>query len=196
MPVGRPRNFDLDQALESAMQVFWKKGYEGTSLPDLTEAMGINRPSLYAAFGNKEELFRKVIDRYVAGPASCMQRALQAATAREVAQGWLQSALEMQTQGDNRGCLVVNGAVIGSDASESIRKELIARRAFGESKLRERLEQAQASGDLPANASPADLARYITTVIQGMSIQAAAGATRAQLQSVIDLAMRSWPTDK
>lgn len=196
MPVGRPRNFDLDQALESAMQVFWKKGYEGTSLPDLTEAMGINRPSLYAAFGNKEELFRKVVDRYVAGPASCMQRALQASTAREVVQRWLQGALEMQTQGDNRGCLVVNGAIVGSDTSESIRQELIARRAFGESKLRERLEQAQTSGDLPASANAADLARYITTVIQGMSIQAAAGATRAQLQSVIDLAMQSWPTEK
>src|SRR5438094_9922303 len=106
--VGRPRAFDVDEALDQALKVFWRKGYEGTSLPDLTKAMGINRPSLYAAFGNKEELFRKALDRYAEGPAAYAAEALNEPTARAVAELLLEGSVNLLTDPRNpRGCLVV-----------------------------------------------------------------------------------------
>src|SRR5215470_3064206 len=112
MAMGRPREFDVDQALERALQVFWRKGYEGASLPDLTEAMGINRPSLYAAFGNKEGLFRAVVERYVEGAASCVRQALEQSTARAVAEALLAATIDVVTDSKNpRGCLLVQGAL-------------------------------------------------------------------------------------
>src|SRR5438046_5943942 len=110
--VGRPRAFDADEALDQALTVFWRKGYEGASLPDLTRAMGINRPSLYAAFGNKEALFRKVLDRYAEGSAACVREALAEPTARSVVEQLLTSAAELFTDPRNpRGCLAVQGAL-------------------------------------------------------------------------------------
>src|SRR5437762_10822949 len=107
MPRGRPREFDTEQALDAALEVFWRKGYEGASLPDLTEAMGINRPSLYAAFGNKEELFRTVVTRYVEGPAAFVREALEEPTARGVAERLLSAAVDLVTDPRNpRGCLL------------------------------------------------------------------------------------------
>src|SRR5881397_2597277 len=107
-PAGRPRSFDLDKALDAALQVFWQKGYEGASLSDLTEAMGINRPSLYAAFGNKEALFRKVLDRYFAGPAAYVREALQEPTARAVVERLLLGAAESHSDPRHpQGCLAV-----------------------------------------------------------------------------------------
>jgi AcrR family transcriptional regulator len=191
---GRPREFDIDKALDSALKVFWRKGYEGASLPELTRAMGINRPSLYAAFGNKEALFRKVLDRYVEGPAGYVQKALEVPTARAVAEQLLSGTIDLLTSPRGpRGCLMVQGALACSEAAESIRRELIARRAAGEAAVRRRLERALAEGDLPADASPADLARYLTTVIEGMAVQATGGARREELQRVADLALRAWP---
>src|SRR3954466_14672758 len=111
MPRGRPRAFDVDEALDKALKVFWRKGYEGATLPDLTRAMGINRPSLYAAFGSKEALFRKVIDRYVEGPASYVRAALAEPTARAVAERLLAGTIDVVTDRHNpRGCLIVQGA--------------------------------------------------------------------------------------
>jgi AcrR family transcriptional regulator len=194
MALGRPREFDVDKALDCALKVFWRKGYEGTTLPDLTEAMGINRPSLYAAFGNKEELFRKALDRYAEGPAAFRRAALAGPTAREVAERLLTGAVELLTDPCNPcGCLAVQAALACGEAAESVRLELIARRAAGEAEIRERLERAKSTGDLPADSDPADLARYITVVLEGMAVHAAGGATRDDLQRLVQVALRAWP---
>jgi AcrR family transcriptional regulator len=191
---GRPRSFDLDQALDQALQVFWRKGYEGASLADLTGAMCINRPSLYAAFGDKEALFRKALDRYAEGPASYVREALKEPTARGVVETLLRKTVDALRDPRNpHGCLNVQGALACGAAAEPIRRELASRRAAGEAAIRQRLRRAKAEGDLAPDADPADLARYIATVLQGLSVQAAGGASRGQLQRVIQTAMRAWP---
>lgn len=195
MPVGRPRAFDIDEALDRALRVFWRKGYEGASLPDLTEAMGINRPSLYAAFGSKEGLFRRAIDRYIEGPACHVRRALAEPTARGVAEGMLRGGIEVVTNPRNPGgCFMVQGALACGDDADPLRRELADHRAAGESALRERFERALAEGDLPAGSDPAELARYITALSYGMAVQAAGGATRDELMKIADLALESWPS--
>ncbi len=192
--MGRPRAFDIDEALDRALHVFWQKGYEGASLPDLTEAMGINRPSLYAAFGNKEALFRKALDRYAEGPAAYVDEALKEPTARAVVERLLQGAVDLQTDPRNPpGCLMVQSALSCREASETIRKEVAARRKTGEAAIRQRFKRAIAKGDLPADVNAADLARYVATVMYGLAVQAAGGASRAELRRAIQLALRSWP---
>jgi AcrR family transcriptional regulator len=192
--MGRPRSFDLDRALDRALQVFWRKGYEGTSLSDLTKAMGINRPSLYAAFGDKEALFRKALDRYVDGPAAYTQEALKAPTAHAVVERLLRGAVDLNTAPRSPGgCLMVQGALAGGAAADSIRQDLIACRAAGEAALRRRLEHAKSIGDLPIDTDPADLARYVATIIYGIAVQAAGGASRDQLQRVVKITLRALP---
>ena len=143
MARGRPRSFDADKALGRALKVFWSKGYEGATLPDLTEAMGINRPSLYAAFGNKESLFRQVLERYESRAGYACD-ALAAPTARGVAERLLYGAAENTTKpGHPRGCLMVRAALTCGDESASIRRDLCARRDAGEGALRGRFERAQ-----------------------------------------------------
>jgi len=191
---GRPRAFDLDAALERAMHVFWAKGYEGAALSDLTRAMRINRPSLYAAFGNKEQLFRKVLDRYASGPLAYFEKALEAPSARDVIEQILFGAAKLAS--DPRlpgGCLMVQGALACGDAAGSVRKEIAARRTASEIALRRRLQRATRERDLLGNAEPAELARYVMTVLQGMAVQGANGATRVQLRRVAQLALRAWP---
>jgi len=194
VPKGRPRQFDVDEALERALRVFWRRGYEGATLPELTQAMGIKRPSLYAAFGSKEELFRKALDRYVEGPAAYVREALNEPTARAVAGRLLGGAIDLLTDRRNpRGCLVVQGALACGETAESVRRELAARRVAGEVAVRQRFERARADGDLPAEADPADLARFVVTVMRGMAVQAAGGASREDLRRVAELALRAWP---
>jgi AcrR family transcriptional regulator len=192
--MGRPRAFDVDLALDRALHVFWQKGYEGASLSDLTEAMHINRPSLYAAFGNKEQLFRKALDRYAEGPGASLRAALNEPTARTVVTRLLRAAIDMIT--DPRtpaGCLMVQGALACGDASDPIRQEVSARRIANETALRYRLVRAKKEGDLPSTASATDLARYIATIVHGLAVQRAGGATRAQLLRVMKAALRAWP---
>ena len=192
--LGRPRAFDVEKALERALQVFWEKGYEGTSLSDLTEAMGINRPSLYAAYGNKEALFRKALDRYVERTMAFVRDAMNEPTARGVAERLLRSAADMVTHPRNpRGCLTVRGALSSGEEADPIRLELALRRSEGEAAIRERLERAKGEGELSTTANPADLARYLATVYLGMSVQATGGATRKQLRRVAETALRAWP---
>lgn len=193
MAMGRPREFDVDAALDLALHVFWRKGYEGASMADLTEAMGITKPSLYAAFGNKEELFRKALDRYVDGPGGYFRTGLDKPTARETVQHILYESVEAVTDPKNPGCLAVQGALCCGDAAETIKQELMARRSKGEADLRIRFTRAVSEGDLPADADAGDLARYVSAILQGMAVQAAGGAPREQLRKLADMAMRSWP---
>jgi AcrR family transcriptional regulator len=193
--VGRPRAFDPDVALDRAMHVFWAKGYEGAALSDLTRAMRINRPSLYAAFGNKEQLFRKVLDRYMNGPLAFFGKALGAAKARDVIEQIFLGAANMPS--DPRtpaGCLVVQGALACGDAAGSVRKEIAARRGAAKVALRRRLQRAKREGDLPPNADPAQLSHYVMTVLHGMAVQGADGANQDQLRRVAEMALRAWPT--
>jgi AcrR family transcriptional regulator len=191
---GRPRSFNKEQALDAALRIFWEKGYEGASLSDLTAAMGINRPSLYAAFGDKESLFRQVLERYERGPTAYFHEAMSEPSARQAVERLLKSTVSTLTCPQNpRGCLLVQGALACGDQSEPLRKELAERRAEGEAALRKRLKKARDEGELPAAASPAELARFYMAVLHGMAVQAAGGATRAALDSVADTAMKAWP---
>ena len=193
-PIGRPRAFDPNRALDQALQVFWRKGYEGASLADLTKAMGINRPSMYAAFGAKEALFCKALDRYMDGPVKFMREALNEPTARRVVERMLRGTCNVL--GDPRnpaGCLAVQGALACSDEARRIRGELVSRRRQGEVALRARLRRAKAEGDLPRSSSPADLARYTMTVIHGMAVQGAGGASRGELLRLVKTALRVFP---
>jgi AcrR family transcriptional regulator len=190
---GRPREFDVEEALERAMLLFWRQGYEGTSLSDLTRELGLTRPSLYAAFKSKEGLFLKALDLYETR-AGYREAALESPTAAAYARALLEGAADLH--GDKRnppGCLGVQGALVCAPQSASIRNELIRRRKIGESIIVERLRRAKTEGDLPADADPADLARYLSIVIYGITVQAAGGATRKELRSVAELAIRHWP---
>jgi len=194
VPTGRPREFNVDRALDRALKVFWRKGYEGATLPDLTKAMRINRPSLYAAFGSKEELYRKALDRYAEGPAGYIREALNEPTARAVAERLLHGTIDMVTDRRHpRGCLIVQGALACGEAADSIRKELVSRRLASEAAIRERFERAVSEGDLRADSHPADLARYIMAVIHGTAVQAASGASHAELRRVAAMALQAWP---
>ena len=194
MPKGRPREFDIEKALDIALLMFWKRGYEGTSLAALTESMGINVPSLYAAFGNKEELFKKVLDRYLEKPASYVPKALTASTARDAAENLLSGAIDMVTNRSHPdGCLLVQGALASGPMTENVSAELTRRRVMAEAAVRRRFERAIAEGDLPKSVDAAKLARYMITVIWGLSVQASGGATKAQLKEVAEVALESWP---
>lgn len=193
-PMGRPRTFDVEKALDDAMRLFWQKGYEGTSVADLTKAMGISAPSLYAAFGNKESLFKKVFERYAAGPAFIGRCALSEPTARGAIECMLTGAARTLTDPAHPGCLSVSGALACGEESAAIKRELANRRAAGQLALRERLAQAKAEGELPPSVDVCALSRFYSTVLQGMSVQAAGGATTEDLLKVVAIALSAWPT--
>jgi AcrR family transcriptional regulator len=194
-PRGRPRAFDTEEALDRAMRVFWRKGYLGTTLSDLTDAMQINRPSLYAAFGDKESLFRKALERYVAGPSAYQRDALDEPTARAAAERILRGVVELATDSRNPpGCLAVHSALSCGDPDDPLGKELSEQRAAAELALRKRFRRAISEGDLRADTDPAALARFVQTVNLGIAVQAATGATRAELLKVVDTALRAWPS--
>lgn len=192
-PRGRPRAFDTDAALDKALGVFWKHGYEGASLPELTAAMGISRPSLYAAFGNKEQLFRRSVGRYSKMVGKIVDSALALPTARAAVETLLRQGIAQPCKSSPRGCLLVQAALVCSESSQSIRKELAKLRNANELLLRQRLQRALADGDLPAGSSPAALAKYIATLQHGLAVQLAGGATPQDLLAAVDIAMQAWP---
>jgi AcrR family transcriptional regulator len=196
-PFGRPREFDLDEALDSAMLMFWRRGYDGASVADLTAALGIARPSLYAAFGNKDQLFQKVLDRYDLRTAGFLAGSLRAPTAREVVEGMLRGAANFHADPANPpGCLMVHGALVGPEESEAVRDETRARRSGLTDAIRERLERSLSEGDLPPGSNPRALALYIVAVMRGMAVEAASGAKGRDLHQIVDTAMRAWPASR
>jgi AcrR family transcriptional regulator len=194
-PKGRPREFCTDRALAAALALFWSKGYEGTSMADLTAAMGITKPSLYAAFGNKEALFHKALDLYEAEKLNYTRAALEQPTARAVAEYILRGAIDAQMSTcDPKGCLgVISMTACGAEA-ESIKAHVIQRRASSQRALVERFERAKRDGDLPDHVEVASLTSYLYALLQGMAVQAGSGATRADLERVVDTSLLMWPS--
>src|SRR5882672_11738008 len=187
---GRPRGFDTEAALDAAMRVFWEKGYEGATLADLTDAMRINRSSMWAAFGNKEELFKKAFERYLATYQGYIREALEKPTIREVIESSLRGTVDfLATPGNPKGCLSVHGALAVGDEADSIKQWLIQTRKDGLSLARKRFEEAKKSGDLGADVDPAALTRYLAALIQGLGVQHASGATKPELSRIVDTAL-------
>lgn len=192
--MGRPREFDVDKTLDALLCVFWRKGYEGASYADLTAAAGVERPALYSAFGNKQALFRKVMERYYARHLDYVPKALAQPTARQVVAHLLSGAAELQTRyPEHAGCLGVSGVLAGSDEAEPIRQMLIDARATGEAMLCARLERAKAEGDLPETSQPDAIAAYVMAVLHGMAVQAKAGFSRQKLEAVAEQALAALP---
>jgi AcrR family transcriptional regulator len=190
---GRPPSFNHDEALEKALNVFWLYGYEGTSMAELTEALGMNKPSIYAAFGNKEELFRKVLAKYLAGPVAFVAEAINQPTAQKVIEKFLFGAVESLTNPNTpRGCMVVQGALTCGAGSAQIQQELIIHRQGYENALKQRFDLAIAQAELPPQTNSAALAKYLATVHQGLSVQATSGATKAELTEVVNIAIQNW----
>jgi len=192
---GRPRNFDKDAALARAMEVFWLKGYEGASMADLTSAMGIASPSLYAAFGSKEDLFRQALDYYTASEGGLIWGPVtQAETAHAAVETFLMQTARVFTRRSRPpGCLVVLSALHPNEHSETVRRELVKRRAQTVTELRELLRQGVVRGEISAAADLDAIAKYYVTVQQGMSIQARDGASRQQLEQIATAALAAWP---
>lgn len=192
MGMGRPREFDAELALDQAMEVFWRHGYEGATIAELTEAMGINPPSLYACFGNKEGLLKAALDRYTKLRSVWMDEVVAAPTAREVAERMLMGIAQKQTDPANPpGCLLVQGGIACGTGSENVPFELAARRAENEDQLRDRFIRAKAEGDLKPTADPAALARYVSAVSVGMGVMASSGSDREALRQVADVAVQA-----
>ncbi len=192
---GRPREFCLDQALAKALRVFWGKGYEGTSLSDLTEAMGITRPSLYAAFGNKESLFRKALDLYEAEKLAYVGKALAQPTARGVAETLLRgSVVNSTSSGEPHGCLgVITSVACGAEAG-TIRAEVVERGNVVRKALIDRFEQAKREKDLPDQTDVEGLTSLLYALLLGISVQAGSGATREDLDRLVDTGLVMWPS--
>ena len=194
---GRPRTFDPDIALRQALDLFWERGYEGTSLNDLAQAMGIASASIYACFGSKEALFRKVMARYATTSGEPPRRALrEQPTARSAIHAMLRATADQITGPDTpHYCMLILAAPAGAVENHAVREFLADGRRRQLREIRDRLARGVINGDL--NVSPAGLdaiARYYATVVQGLSVQARDGATRAELEAVITCAMAAWDT--
>ncbi len=191
---GRPREFDTEDALAAALRVFWTRGYEGASLSDLTDAMGITRPSLYAAFGNKEALFRQALDLYEREKLAYIGEAVGQPTARSVAQYLLHGAVDNVSGGECRGCMGVIASVACQSVEPSIRDDVNRRAESSKRIIIERMERAIADGEFLLPTEPEAITRYLTAIMQGISVQAQSGATRQELMQIADAALTAWPS--
>jgi len=192
-PRGRPRSFDREAALAAAMDVFWEKGFEATSITDLTRAMDINPPSLYAAFGDKEKLFLEAVQRYARTRGeSCPYYAEP--TAREAIEKLLTyMAEELTANSHPRGCLIMMAAATSANASEAMQKLLAQQRSASREMLRNRIKQGIQEGDVPAGTDASALADFYATILTGMSLQARDGTSRKSLLATVAQAMAVFP---
>ncbi|HUL56530.1 MAG TPA: TetR/AcrR family transcriptional regulator [Usitatibacter sp.] len=190
---GRPRAFDRDQALAAAIEVFWRKGFEGTSISDLTEAMGINPPSLYAAFGDKEQLFLEAAEAYGRKRGSeCPY--CEEATARGAVERLLTYVARELSAGDQpRGCMMVMAAATSANASARLQRMLAEKRAANRERLRARIKQGIAEGDVAPQTDAGALADFYVAIMAGLSMQARDGATRKSLLATVERAMLVFP---
>jgi AcrR family transcriptional regulator len=187
------RRFSADAALDAAMKVFWTKGFAGASLNDLTEAMGITRPSLYAAFGSKEALFFKALDLYQSLRTEDMSAALQTPTARGVFEALLRGALRNQLAEEQpRGCLMVLNAMQGADEAQAIRNEVLRRQAIGRELLAARFERAKREDDLLPTVNVDGLVRFVQSLMHGILTQGAAGASPSELEGLVESSLAMW----
>lgn len=194
---GRPRTFDPDLALRQALDLFWERGYEGTSLNDLAQAMGIASASIYACFGNKENLFRQVMALYGTTSGAPPRQALrEAPTARAAVHAMLRATADQITGPDTpHYCMLILAAPTGAVENHTVREFLADRRRGMHATIKERLVRGVGDGEITAPPADVDaIARYYTTVVEGLSIQARDGATRAELEAIITCAMASWDT--
>ena len=191
---GRPLSFDRDEALHRAMLLFWRHGYEATSLSDLTKAMGITPPSIYAAFGDKKRLFLAAVARYLSGPVTSERIIEAAADARDAACGLLRAAAAGFTGADTpQGCLLASSAIACSAAAADVQAALAAIRHGIEGRLKDRIVQDIDAGEMAPGTDAEALAGHVMAVIQGMSTLARDGAGLDKLTRVSDTAMRAWP---
>src|SRR5688572_4728121 len=190
---GRPREFDVEEALAAALRVFWEKGYDGASLTDLTDAMGITRPSLYAAFGNKEALFKRALDLYETEKLAYVGASLAAPTARGVAQRMLEGTIANITS-ECPGCLGVIASVGCSNTDSPIRDDVRCRAQSSRAAMVDRMQRAIDDGDFTLPVTAEAMTQYLMAVLQGISVQAGAGASREQLQQVADATLAVWPS--
>ena len=191
---GRPKEFCPDEALASALRVFWTKGYEGASLTDLTEAMGITRPSLYATFGNKEALFRQALDLYENDKLAYIGEAMKEPSARAVAEYLLYGAIETATGGVTRGCMGVISSVACQSVEPSIREDVNRRAESAKQLIVDRMQRAIEEGEFVVPTQADAITRYLLAVMQGISVQAQSGATGAELAEVANAALAGWPS--
>lgn len=191
---GRPRAFNKDSALDIALKIFWRHGYEGTSVAMLAQAMRINPPSLYAAFGNKEQLFAQAVARYRARYTQAHEEALSRKSAKKIARSLLEAEVALVTHPKvPTGNLLVHGALATGQEGESVQAMLAGIRKAEEKKLVKRLRVLQKEGKLADDIDPAALAGYLSVLMAGLAVQARCGASRAQLLKTVEMALQRWP---
>ena len=192
--MGRPREFDERAALDAAMRVFWEKGYEGTSLDDLTATMGINRSSLYSSFGDKEALFLRIMAHYREGPMAFMRDALALPTAHGVIEALLRGVVQFLADPTHpRGCLSLQGGLTCGTGVESVKQAMVEWRQSALLAIQRRMQRAKRDGEISADVNPKDLARLVLVVMNGLGVQAANGASPAEMKRAVELALRTVP---
>lgn len=192
---GRPRRLDRDAGLDIAATLFWQHGYEGTSIADLTAAMGVNPPSLYATYGSKEELYRQSLDHAIARQTVRRNAALEGdMPAYEALALYLEDVVEgISDPGKPKGCMVSTAVLQHAEESESVARDVAARREASMQMVRARFDRAVAEGELPDGTDTDSLARFYGAVVQGMSAQACDGACAERLKRLVAIALSAWP---
>lgn len=193
---GRPRTFDRNRALKSAMDLFWTRGYDGASLEELQKAMGdISPPSFYAAFGSKEALFKEAVQLYRDTVGKCVGEALQASPVRSGIDSMMRTAIEVFLSNKAApGCMVTLGSLNSTRTNSAAHQQMRAMRCEGNEMIRQRLQRAVEEGELSKDLPLADIAGFYTTVMHGLAVRARDGATKPEMLTAVDGAMAAWPS--